>query len=347
MGGWPRGSLGQLVPVVVLGLTLLTLRVDGVYPDVQGFDIFSGEHLDDTILPTGGDRSFVHAVLVIYQSECAGLLKKYRIEPDLLPMTKYVHLLMHDYQISNTRTWYDYNGDDLRKRYRANSCLDVIFIPKGSRSNSAAVTDKWDMEGLETFSDWVWGHMVVAVEITNNLASTVSMTSIQTGHAIGSMEYPSFTILPHRTKTVGLYESSLIRITQQVLDPRTRNIDDKLVGVWIVNGSSIVDIVQDVPVRQFDEVFKEIQEFSKQEDFETLETAWNAMQRHLLNLKQPLIVPQFTKTGYKKIQVPEKWFSVLRSFYNENTKARKDEPWTFGESIINQNEVSFTLPNLH
>ena len=333
-----KTSFNSIVTAAVL-ITLLAHQTTAIFPDVQGFDIFSGEHLDDTILPSNGSKlSFVHAVLVIYQTDCIDLLTELNIRADLLPMSKYVLLLWHDYSTSNTHTWYGFRGDDLRSRYDATHCLDVMFLPKGSTSLSSII--RWSPVSKVPFSEWVWEQIVVAVKINNYFGAEIRVRTIHSGHSIGFREYPDVTLAPEERITLDLYESTVIHIYMRAVNMKTTTTEDKLVGYWIVNGSLTINVIPSKMDLLFEDVMFQIQEDTRLQDYHALETAWNSMQRHLLNLKQPLIVPQFTDTGYKKMKVPGEWFDVLRNFYDTHRNDRVGEEWTFGDTVVNQGEVS-------
>ena len=330
----------SFVRSVTLGafFALLITQATAVYPDVQGFDIFSGEHLDDTILPSNGSKlSFVHAVLVIYQRHCENLLTELNIRADLLPMSKYVLLLWHDYSTSNTHTWYGFSGDDLRSRYDATHCLDVMFLPKGSTSLSSII--RWSPVSKVPFSEWVWEQIVVPVKVNNYFGVEVRVRTIHSGHSSGPRQYPDVIVATDQMATLELYESTVIHIYVKGINIKTAVAEDKLIGYWIVNGSLTINVIPNKMDLMFEDVMFQIQEETKEDDYKALEAAWNTMQRHLLNLKQPLVVPQFTDTGYKKMKVPGEWFSVLRNFYDSHRTEGVNEGWSHGNTVINQGEV--------
>ena len=49
---------------------------------------------------------------------------------------------------------------------------------------------------------------------------------------------------------------------------------------------------------------------------------WHHAERHLRNIKEPLIVPNFTAIGYQQIKIPADLYPVIKKYYDENKTFR-------------------------
>ena len=320
---------------------LLLMLVGCVQPAYQEYDIYSGEHLDDTIMKTDGSGvTNINAVLVVYDDSCEDFIEDYRIHRHPLPLTKYVVFLYHEYVTSQTNTWYGYNGDDIKERYDITTCWAVLFIPEGSRRDSEP--RRWTPEIGRDFTDWVWDQIRYPIEITNYNNFRVKLEVIGGyGHLHGPDQFEPIGLDPSekRIEMIPLSYFVTAHTWDQMSDGR------HYIGAWKVDHPKRKIPVLSQP-RDDADYHADIQNYMDQEsldDYTKREWIWTGQQRHLLNLKQPLVTPNLTETGFLKRQIPSEWYEKLVYFYRTNQAHRIVENWPHIDSVVNHDEIATTI----
>ena len=331
----------KLREFTLIQILLLCVNVQIVFS--RGFQIYSGEHLDNVIMKSDNcgvtDRN---AVLLVYDNTCSSVIEQYHINPNALPLTKYVTFLTHDYVTSQTNTWYGYNGDDIKERYDITTCWAVLFIPEGSRRDSEP--RRWTPQLGQPFSDWVWDQVRVMVTIRNKLDTAIVINVIRGyGNEGGPPEIHSVFSDPGTEQTLMAPLSYIV--TAESRDPTEGGnyhgtwLLSRLINDILIQGNSLDNSAKETQIQH-------IATIEQEDDNNQQQLISTHGQRHILNLKQPLLVRNFTDVGYLKLAIPPKWYKILHDFYKENLHNRAREAWTRVDSVINYHEIPTTIVNL-
>ena len=66
-----------------------------------------------------------------------------------------------------------------------------------------------------------------------------------------------------------------------------------------------------------------------------------------MSMSQPPLHHNYTKTGFKKMKVPEKIFAEIKAFWEENkVKGEAEENWPRGNTYVNAWEVPSYMVSL-
>ena len=279
------------------------------------FNVYSGEHLDDLLIdarePDKVDRDIM---LIIHEKTCPPPL------PDIhsLPLLQHLLILTHDYTVSQTHTWYGYNGDDIRLRYKSSRCLEAIYLEKGSDPHVASA--RWNPGDDLSLTDWMWKMLTMTLTVKNDRQQNIVF---KYWYATSSDHEPQATV-------IDAGESVDVNVPRS-FSFRVKNEEGHTVDGGVVNGKNNLITISDSPKGHF-----ELNEIVKAEIAadNVLRTRTNrCAQRHAITLKLPLMMPNFTQTGFKKMKIPTAAYTLLTDFYWQNQYLAANEVDSTVETI--------------
>ena len=313
--------------------------------------IFQGEHLEDMLY------SFPRPALVgVYDSRNAACLRSWNDFVDglrRLPSTQRLesHEMMitgYDVSVAPLRAWYEYTGDtefDFAEKlgvYSLNECPQFRVVTGGA-VGGVRIEDSHFYLYEGRFSDaasvYEWAQNVVHED-----PLLIDNSALKRSVVVETYKRHSYDI----ANSMNMHAQS---------DPRL--LSDAKVGDFIVVSDSAtkepimlqkVDGIKDVVmISEAPELRKLTKRMLKKRmsgiDAERREQKdamdWSHTRRHLTNMIQPPLMPQYTERGYKKLRVPEDSFASLLSFYNEQkaSNAVSIESWHKHATQINFEKV--------
>ena len=290
-------------------LLLLTISLD---ISRAGYSkILTGEHFDHVLSVPGTREVARNAVLVLHTPSC-------QPEVDWIEYDHHQLYLVHDYLTSRNYVWYDYRDDvdDLAKRYRTSDapCMIALYFEKGGNIDQPTLRMK---DGLKP-QEWFWDLLKTKVEVKNEIQDMIILqhyndkrrphirnTYVNAGDSVNVDTYIGYTL--YVRKSVGETVLEAAQITSSL----KRIVVD---GQEVEGFESVVDLDDTYRARNSTWL-------------------WSHGERHLRNLKQPLLVHNYTATGYVKVPMPLDLFISLNRFY----QAHRNQ--NFDESIDEMNSI--------
>jgi hypothetical protein len=263
--------------------------------------IYSLEHFLDVVARPGSDIVARSAILVLHTPLCT---------PDNIDSRDH-HLvyLVHDYSVPKRYIWFERGTKrTLSREFRTKKspCLLALYFKKGETIRRP--TETWSGEG--EFVHWYWAHLYLDITVRNVGRERVSIR--QEVGASGGPDMDLIYIEAHSQETIPSYISNLLVIATQagVLD-----------AMIVMENTSEIIVMENMGVNVH---------LLMEENLNTLgivrEWIWSHALRHLRNAKQPLIVQNFTETGYVKLPMPPDLHMMLHQFYHGHKEFGYEEP---------------------
>lgn len=258
--------------------------------------------IDDTIVTTP-------AVLVMYDESCLARMKAESIDDSSIPPPKLLAFAKYNYREVEDSTWYNLDEeDDLRERYGYLECPDVIYLPKGGTVDRPV---PW-VQG-EPFLNWIWGPFRKKVEIKNDLLEVIEIDIHGSGPKLQKVYVDP-----------GVYKTFYVYISYTFMVKKLNS--EKLLMYYVVENSvdNLDFTVNDMSIKKFASMSEQKWLDKVNSKISNENDAVSNHRKKLatmfaLGLKQPLVIPKFTDSGYNKTaNIDEKLFQDLREYYRNH-----------------------------
>ena len=204
----------------------------------------------------------------------------------------------------------------------------------------------WEPNSELAFTEWVWEQLKVTVSIVNPFPEYITIRVMDLHQNISPLNYRTVLFPPKKKRLFQVFESQVILVYRPM---GNMPHPGKFVGGSVVKYGMAEIVVRDyTPQQESDgDWLSQAKQEAETAEADRRGWIWDHTTRHLVNVKQPLIVPNFTTDGYKKMDIPAEIYGPLRNFYDlHKDELRVMEPWSPKVSSINQEEVHCSMVNL-
>ena len=171
-------------------------------------DIYTGQHLNDILLPTThvSDRVVQNTVLIMYKPSCKNSLDELGINYKMSPPQTYLVFAKHDWETTLKNVPYRMDGvDNVVSRYSPAQCPTALYFEKGS---SIHTPHRW-VAGNGSFIEWIWSHFKVKTTVVNTGSNSLEINQYGPGPNV----YSGLVLHPGHQIEIESYVSYLITIT--------------------------------------------------------------------------------------------------------------------------------------
>ena len=316
-------------------------------------ELFNIDHLREVILTRdGSDRTDRSSVIVMYDGSCPEVVQDLRQKIDALISPVDLIVMFHNEEMVLKNTWYKVpDAAKLTAYFPVEQCPTVYFmkegylvtpmiIDRGDTCTSGAVDQtcdsmdteqdlivKWD--GVEPITDWIWNNMKVEVTLVNMKPHGI----IFLFHGQKVAKRAEF--LPQGSEVVvSAYISNFVTSVSAA---------GEFFYGWTLHSNVgrsyrfvVADFFQPYVSQSENDWLADAGRTYQKHTTRVHERRMCDVNRHLLNLKQPLLVKNYTEQGFKKMQMPDGLHTVVRSYYMEHREDRSLETWEGVDTNINQ-----------
>ena len=300
------------------------------------------DHFREVLLTRDGkDTSSRSAMLVLYHEECSNLVEDIRQEVSSIISPVEFITLFHNEQQALKNTWYTIPVHNrLSNYFPSDQCPTIYFLKhgyqfKGQIKKTNDVNEmqhqnymiKWDRKG--NIVDWIWDNLKVDVTLVNLRSQGIIFLFY------GQRVHKKAVFVPKEsTMLVSAYIANLVTSV---------SASGEFFYGWRINSKeekSYRLVVADFHTLFVGEAENDWLAYVTKTNQQAV-TVLNQrrmcdVQRHLLNLKQPLLVKNLTHTGYEKMMIPDGLHTIIKSYYRENNEQRTLETWDGMDTNINQ-----------
>ena len=292
--------------------------------------VYTGRHFDDYVTATqvGHPDVIRPALLILYSPACENNI--WFLKEKMLPPEKYFVLAKHDYETFPKHIWYKLDKrDNLSQRYKPRNCPEFLFFRNGSTTLSP---ERYNPYKDPHIIAWIWERLRIYFTVSNSRDQPISVYINATAdHEELSIRFVS----PHESELVYAYISDIISVRSGATTIYANVVDSAFPHYIAITKETVFD-------SKFNLWLTQTKKLILKESLKTLEWRTHIAYFYLLNFKQPLLLPRFTKTGYKKGHIPPAVYQEILGFYNNNIKNRRKEKNRV-EPAINDKEVKCSM----
>ena len=317
------------------------------------------DHLKELLFSRDSpERTTVSSVLVMSNAECQPRVDAVRSELSRLVTPVEYAALFHDETLTIENTWYKLNSNERLSRYfPMTRCPTVYFIPSGYELSSETtkkekennIVEKaelkhniplsleWNYES--DIKEWVWSNMMLNLTLVNDRDEGVIFLFYGP-----KVSRKAVFIAPKSEETVSAFIGNIVTVV---------NAAGEFFYGWKIHSSSDILVIANFHQAYVSETetdwIKDAMVWYQSRGTLIQERRMCDMRRHLLNMKQPPLVKNFTEVGYKKSICPRGLHTLIYEYYKEHSEDRHIEAWVKQDTNINQYDVRnmmVTLPQM-